>query len=82
MLNEIFMAPTKMDANVSFDVFIEEFEPKYPKAVDCMRDHRQELMEFYNYPAEHWCHFRSTNIVESPFATVRLRTVKPKDADQ
>jgi putative transposase len=78
MLNEIFMAPTKMDANVSFDVFIEEFEPKYPKAVDCLRNHRQELMTFYNYPAEHWCHIRSTNIIESPFATVRLRTDKTK----
>ena len=78
MLNEIFIAPTKMDANVSFDVFIEEFEPKYPKAVDCLRNHRQELMKFYNYPAEHWCHIRSTNIIESPFATVRLRTDKTK----
>ena len=78
MLNEIFMAPTKMDANIAFDIFIEEFDAKYPKAVDCMRDHRQELLEFYNYPAEHWCHLRSTNIVESPFATVRLRTVKTK----
>jgi putative transposase len=78
MLNEIFMAPTKMDANISFDVFIEEFEPKYPRAVDCLRNHRQELMTFYNYPAEHWCHIRSTNIIESPFATVRLRTDKTK----
>ena len=78
MINEIFMAPTKMDANVAFDVFIEEFDAKYPKAVDCMRDHRQELLEFYNYPAEHWCHLRSTNIIESPFATVRLRTAKTK----
>jgi len=78
MLNEIFMAPTKMDANIAFDIFIEEFDAKYPKAVDCMRDHRQELLEFYNYPAEHWCHLRTTNIVESPFATVRLRTTKTK----
>jgi transposase-like protein len=79
MLNEIFMAPTNMDANVAFDVFIEEFDAQYPKAVDPLRNHRQELMEFYNYPAEHWCHLRSTNIVESPpFATVRLRTNKTK----
>ena len=53
MLNEIFMAPTKMDANVAFDVFIEEFDAKYPRAVDSLRNHRQELMTFYNYPAEH-----------------------------
>ena len=78
MLNEIFMAPTKMDANVAFDVFIEEFDAKYPKAVDCLRNHRRELMTFYNYPAEHWGHIRSTNVIESPFATVRLRTNKTK----
>lgn len=78
MLNEIFMAPTKMDANVAFDVFIEEFDAKYIKAVDCLRNHRQELMTFYNYPAEHWGHIRSTNVIESPFATVRLRTNKTK----
>ena len=78
MLNEIFMAPTRIDANVAFDVFIEEFDAKYPKAVDSLRNHRQELMTFYNYPAEHWCHLRSTNIIESPFATVRLRTNKTK----
>ena len=78
MLNEIFMAPTRMDANVAFDVFIEEFDAKYPKAVDSLRNHRQELITFYNYPAEHWCHLRSTNIIESPFATVRLRTNKTK----
>ena len=78
MLNEIFMSPAKKDANVAFDIFIEEFDAKYPKAVDSLRDHRQELMTFYNYPAEHWCHLRSTNIVESPFATVRLRTNKTK----
>jgi len=45
MLNEIFLAPTKMDANVSFDVFIEEFEPKYPKAVDCLRNHRMRVSD-------------------------------------
>lgn len=78
MLNEIFMAPTDMDANVAFDVFIEEFEAKYIKAVDCLRNHRQELMTFYNYPAEHWGHIRSTNVIESTFATVRLRTNKTK----
>ena len=78
MVDEIFMAPTKMDANVAFDVFIEEFDAKYPKAVDSMRNHRQELMTFYDYPAEHWGHIRSTNVIESPFATVRLRTEKTK----
>lgn len=78
MLENIQIAPTKMDANVAFDVFIEEFEAKYPKAVDSLRNHRQELMTFYNYPAEHWRHIRTTNVVESPFSAVRLRTNKTK----
>jgi transposase-like protein len=78
MLKNIHMAPTKMDANVAFDVFIEEFEPKYPKAVDCLRNHREALLAFYDYPAEHWRHIRTSNIIESPFAAVRLRTNKTK----
>jgi transposase-like protein len=78
MLENIHIAPTKMDANVAFDVFIEEFEAKYPKAVDCLRNHRERLMAFYDYPAEHWRHIRTTNVIESPFAAVRLRTNKTK----
>ena len=78
MIHDIYLAPTKIDANNSFDVFIEEFEAKYPKAVDCMRKHRERLLEFYNYPAEHWQSIRSTNVIESVFATVRLRTYRTK----
>jgi len=78
MIHNIYLAPTKVDANNSFDVFIEEFESKYPKAVDCMRKHRDRLLEFYNYPAQHWSSIRSTNVVESVFATVRLRTYRTK----
>jgi len=78
MIHDIYLAPTKMDANVAFDVFIEEFAAKYPKAVDCLRNHRDRLMEFYNYPAEHWPSIRSTNVIESIFATVRLRTYRTK----
>jgi transposase-like protein len=78
MIHDIYLAPTKMDANVAFDVFIEEFEAKYPKAVDCLRNHRERLLAFYNYPAEHWQSIRSTNVIESIFATVRLRTYRTK----
>ncbi len=78
MIHDIYLAPTKMEANNSFDVFIEEFEAKYPKAVDCMRKHRGRLLEFYNYPAEHWQSIRTTNPIESTFATVRLRTYRTK----
>ena len=78
MIHNIYLAPTKVDANNSFDVFIEEFEAKYPKAVDCMRKHRDRLLKFYNYPAEHWQSIRTTNPIESTFATVRLRTYRTK----
>lgn len=78
MIHEIYLAPTRMDANVAFDIFIEEFEAKYPRAVDSLRGHRDELLAFYNYPAEHWQHLRTTNAIESTFATVRLRTKRTK----
>ena len=78
MIHDIYLAPTKQDANVAFDVFIEEFDLKYPKAVDSLRRHREELLSFYDFPAEHWQHIRSTNVIESTFATVRLRTKRTK----
>jgi len=78
MLHDIYLAPTKKDADNAFDIFIEEFDLKYPKAVDCLRKDRDELMAFYDYPAEHWIHLRTTNPIESTFATVRLRTKKTK----
>ena len=78
MIHDIYMAPTKMGANIAFDVFIEEFETKYPKAVASLRENRQDLMSFYDFPAEHWIHLRTTNPIESTFATVRLRTKKTK----
>ena len=78
MIHDIYLAPTKMDANVAFDVFIEEFDLKYPKAVDSLRLHREELLSFYDFPAEQWQHLRSTNVIESTFSTVRLRTKKTK----
>ena len=78
MIHDIYMAPTKMDANVAFDVFIEEFDTKYPKAVASLRDNREDLMTFYDFPAENWIHLRTTNPVESVFSTVRLRTRRTK----
>ena len=78
MIHNIYMAPTKKEANFAFDIFMEEFDAKYPRAVDCLRNNRERLMAFYNYPAEHWQHIRTTNPVESTFAAVRLRTQKTK----
>lgn len=78
MIHDIYLAPTKMDAGVAFDIFIEEFDLKYPKAVDSLRLHREDLLNFYDFPAEQWQHIRSTNVIESTFSTVRLRTKKTK----
>lgn len=54
------------------------YRPKYPKAADCLEKDRDELLAFYDFPAEHWIHLRTTNPIESTFATVRLRTVKTR----
>ena len=78
MIHNIYLAPTRKEADIAFDIFIEEFEAKYPKAVDCLRNNREKLLSFYNYPAQQWVHLRSTNAIESIFSTVRLRTVKTK----
>ena len=78
MIHNIYMAPTKKDANGAFDTFVEDFNAKYPRAVDSLRTNREKLMAFYDYPAEHWIHIRTTNPIESTFATVRLRTHRTK----
>ena len=78
MLHEIYLASTKKDAEKSFDAFVTLYEAKYPKAVECLLKSKNETMTFYDFPAEHWRHIRSTNPIESTFATVRLRTRKTK----
>jgi len=78
MLHEIWMAETKKDAQTAFDLFVTTFEAKYPKAAECLAKDRKELLAFYDFPAEHWVHIRTTNPIESTFATVRLRTNKTK----
>lgn len=61
------------DAERAFDDFLEKYGAKYPKACDCLRKERRELLAFYAFPAEHWQHLRTTNPIESTFATIRLR---------
>jgi transposase-like protein len=78
MLHEIWMAGTKKEAEKAFDRFGEMFQAKYPKATDCLKKDREVLLTFYDFPAEHWVHLRTTNPIESTFATVRLRTNKTK----
>jgi len=78
MLHDIWMASTRDDANKAFDLLVETFRAKYPKATECLEKDRDALMAFYDFPAEHWVHLRTTNPIESTFATVRLRTAKTK----
>ncbi len=77
-LQDIWMAETKADAEDAFDFFVRAYRAKYDKAVDCLTKDRDRLLTFYDFPAEHWKHVRSTNPIESTFATVRLRTAKTK----
>ncbi len=78
MLHDIWMADTRKDAGSAFDLFLKTFRAKYPKAVACLEKDRDVLLAFYDFPAEHWVHLRTTNPIESTFATVRLRTRRTK----
>jgi putative transposase len=75
-LHLIWMADNKAEAEKNFDAFIQTYEAKYPKATACLKKDREVLLTFYDFPAEHWRHIRTTNPIESTFATVRLRTAK------
>lgn len=77
-LHEIWMADTREHAHQAFDLFLRTYEAKYPKAVECLQKDREALLAFYDFPAEHWGHLRTTNPIESTFATVRLRTKRTK----
>jgi transposase-like protein len=77
-LQEIWMAETKKDALAAFDAFVEVWGVKYDKAVECLTKDREALLVFYDFPAEHWKHLRTTNVIESSFATIRHRTVRSK----
>src|SRR5690606_10356050 len=77
-IHQIWMAPTRKLAEEAFDGFVEIYRGKYPAAVDCLKKDRSELLTFYDFPAEHWAHLRTTSPIESTFATVRLRTDKTK----
>lgn len=78
LLHDIYMAETEKEAKRAFKHFVEAYEDKYPKAVETLTKDREQLMAFYKFPAAHWKHIRSTNVIESVFATVRLRTYKTK----
>jgi len=77
-LHEVWMSATKEDAIKAFDQFIATYGAKWPKAAECLEKDRAELLAFYDFPAEHWGHLRTSNPIESTFATVRLRTYRTK----
>ena len=77
-LQAIWMAPDRQRATMAFDLFVTTYEAKYPKAAECLAQDREVLLAFYDFPAEHWGHIRTTNPIESTFATVRLRTNKTR----
>lgn len=77
-LNDIWQAETREAANQAFELFLETYQAKYPKATDCLAKDREQLLAFYDFPAEHWLHLRTTNPIESTFATVRHRQRRTK----
>ena len=78
MIHDMYMASTKDDALSAYDHFVNVFSDKYPKAVECLTKDKEDLFTFYDFPAAHWIHIRTTNPIESTFATVKLRTYKTR----
>ncbi len=79
-LREIHSAPTRAAAEGAMEIFVEKYGAKYARATECLTKDRETLLAFYDLPAEHWDHLRTTNPIESVFATVRHRTVRTKGA--
>ena len=77
-LHAIWQAETKENAEKAFDLFIETYDPKYPKATLCLLKDRDELMAFFDFPAQHWQSIRTSNPIESTFGTIRHRTKRSK----
>src|SRR5205807_3839152 len=77
-LREVYLAPNRASAEVAIDVFAEKYGAKHGKAVECLTKDREALLALYDFPAEHWDHLRTTNPIESVFATVRHRTVRTR----
>jgi putative transposase len=77
-LHEIWMAETRESANQAFDAFLGKYQAKYEDACACLAKDREVLLAFYDFPAEHWKHLRTTNPIESTFATIRLRHRRTK----
>ena len=72
------MAQTRKDAEKALMQFLVTYQDKYPKACECLEKDQAQMLAFYDFPAEHWVHIRTSNPIESTFATVRLRTAKTR----
>lgn len=77
-LHDIWQAETRQDAAKAFDLFVDTYNAKYPKAAECLIKDRDELMTFFDFPAQHWQSIRTSNPIESAFATIRHRTKRTK----
>lgn len=77
-LHQIWMAAAREHAYKAFDLFVKTYQAKYPKATDCLQKDREELFAFYDFPAEHWIHLRTTNPIESVFSAVKHRQKKTR----
>jgi len=77
-IRDMYMAPTREEAFRAYDHFLSQYQARYEKACDCLKKEKESLFAFYDFPAEHWRHIRTTNPIESTFATVRLRTNRTK----
>ena len=78
LLHDIWQAPSRAEASKAFDLVLDTFQVKYLQATECLAKDREELLAFYDFPAENWCHIRTTNPIESTFATIRLRQRKTR----
>ena len=78
-LHDIWMSDSRANAEKAFDLCLRKYEAKYPKAMHCLQKDRDKMLTFYDFPAEHWGHIRTSNPIESVFATVRLRTTRTKN---
>jgi putative transposase len=78
-LHEIWQADTRHHAEQAFDRFLATYDDKYPKATRCLAKDRTDLLAFYHFPAAHWQHLRTSNPIESTFATIRLRTAATRN---
>ncbi|MBF0383326.1 MAG: transposase [Magnetococcales bacterium] len=75
-IHDICIAPTKEEAEEAFDFFLKSYGAKYHKVTECLKKGRENLLTFYDFPAEYWRHLRTTNPIDSTYATVKLRTAK------